>query len=134
MANLNVRLLAGDTANHVIEQLRSAIADPSIRFTAGVETRKPLPASSTDTALFKAIEHAVAAMSPGTVVAPYMSTWATDSAQLREKGVQAYGVLWPDTPQEEELFHGNDERIRISSLDFGVHLLWRVLDEVAVRK
>jgi acetylornithine deacetylase/succinyl-diaminopimelate desuccinylase-like protein len=133
-ANLNVRLLPFETPENLIMQLREAVNDPTVTFTALRMTRRPLAASSTDTELFRAFEKVIPQMSPGARVMPTMSTWATDSAQLRERGVQAYGVLWPKTPAEEAGFHGNDERIRISSLGYGTQVMWRVLMETAVKR
>lgn len=133
-ANLNIRLLPGDTVENIVAQLTAAVDDPQITFTPLKLTRASLPATPHDTEMFRAFEQALKVMSPGTVVTPYMSTWATDSSQLRARGVKAYGVLWPNTPDEELGFHGNDERIRIASLGFGVQVMWRVLSETAVRK
>lgn len=133
-ANLNVRMIAGDTSENVINQLKRAINDPAITYEATGQTRKHLPASSTTSEMYRAFVTAVKRMAPQAAIAPTMSTWATDSSQLRERGVEAYGVLWPATTAEEATFHSNDERIRISSLGFGVELLWRVLMETAVKK
>ncbi len=130
-ANLNIRLLAPDGPEDVIAQLEKAIHDPAITITAKKMTRQHQAPSSPDTAFFHGFEKALAAMSPGTPIAPTMSTWATDSSQLRAKGVQAYGVIWPLTPEEEATFHGNDERVRISSLGFGVEFLYRTLMTIA---
>src|SRR5581483_6216879 len=133
-ANLNIRLLPGDTKENVLGQLQKAVNDPLITFAPARMTRSPQPATPDDTEMFRAFERSVKVMSPGTPVMPYMSTWATDSSQLRGRGVKAYGVLWPNTPEEEAGFHGNDERIRVASLGFGTQLLWRVLMETAVKK
>ncbi|MFN0120519.1 MAG: M20/M25/M40 family metallo-hydrolase [Blastocatellia bacterium] len=133
-ANLNIRMLPGDTTDNVIAQLKKVVNDPKVEFTPLRLTRAAQPATSIDTEMFRAFEKSVGVMSPGTPVTPYMSTWATDSSQLRQRGVKAYGVLWPNTPDEELGFHGNDERIRISSLGFGAQLMWRVLQETAVKR
>ncbi|HWQ33210.1 MAG TPA: M20/M25/M40 family metallo-hydrolase [Blastocatellia bacterium] len=132
-ANLNIRMLPDDTVGNVIEHLRRAVNDPLITFTPAKLTRAALPATPTDTEMFRAFEKSVKVMSPDTIVTPYMSTWATDSSQLRQRGVKAYGVLWPNTPDEEPGFHGNDERIRVSSLGWGTQLMWRVAMQMAAK-
>ena len=132
-ANLNIRMLPDDTVGNVIEHLRRAVNDPLITFTPAKLTRAALPATPTDTEMFRAFEKSVKVMSPDTIVTPYMSTWATDSSQLRQRGVKAYGVLWPNTPDEELGFHGNDERIRVSSLGWGTQLMWRVAMQMAAK-
>ncbi len=130
-ANLNIRLLAPEGPDDIIRELQAAIHDPAITITAQKMMRQHQAPSSPDTVLFHAFEKAMAAMSPGTPIAPAMSTWATDSSQLRAKGVQAYGILFPLTAEEEATFHGNDERIRISSVGWGVEFLWRSVMEIA---
>jgi len=45
-----------------------------------------------------------------------MLTGATDSAQLRAKGVQCYGVGSVLTEGETSRVHGNDERLSIAGL------------------
>jgi acetylornithine deacetylase/succinyl-diaminopimelate desuccinylase-like protein len=132
-ANLNIRMLPDDTVDSVLEHLKRAASDPLITFTPAKLTRAALPATPTETEMFRAFEKSVKAMSPETIVTPYMSTWATDSSQLRARGVKAYGVLWPNTPEEELGFHGNDERIRVSSLGWGTQLMWRVAMQMAAK-
>jgi len=51
---------------------------------------------------------------PGVTVLPTMSTAATDMAQVRAKGMQAYGIGAAQTRQELTSghgAHGDDERI-----------------------
>ena len=54
---------------------------------------------------------------------------ATDSAQLRAQGVQAYGVgMIRDTLSG---IHGTDERISLQGLHLFVEYLYRVVVDVA---
>jgi acetylornithine deacetylase/succinyl-diaminopimelate desuccinylase-like protein len=65
-------------------------------------------------------------------VVPYMSTGATDSARLRAWGVQTYGILpFPLAQDDEERMHGNDERVPIESLLFGVRVIYLAMRNVA---
>jgi hypothetical protein len=60
-----------------------------------------------------------------------MLTAATDSAQLRAKGVQAYGLTTPGTSAERTLMHGNDERVAVAGIGMFVEYLFRTVVEVA---
>jgi len=67
-------------------------------------------------------------MFPGAITLPAMLTGATDNSQLRAKGVQAYG-FGPIVDEKEASggggAHGDDERLRESSLYKEVEFLWR---------
>ncbi len=62
---------------------------------------------------------------------PAMTPATTDARFFREKGVRAYGAGWFDGSatfgEFLDMFHGNDERISIASLDRTVQLLERVV-------
>ena len=61
-------------------------------------------------------------------VVPYLSTGATDSADLRRAGIKAYGLLpFPLEMPVEEAMHGNDERVSVENLGFGVRFLYDIL-------
>ncbi len=71
-------------------------------------------------------------LNPNMVVVPYLSTGATDSARLREWGMQAYGLLpFPLNQDDEDRMHGNDERIPLESLEFGTRLIYGAIERVA---
>jgi acetylornithine deacetylase/succinyl-diaminopimelate desuccinylase-like protein len=85
--------------------------------------REAATESPIDTALFKAIERAVAAEAPGSLASPYMSTGATDSRFFRRIfGSVAYGFipLRSDLPLEERLkmIHGVNERVSTKNVEF----------------
>jgi acetylornithine deacetylase/succinyl-diaminopimelate desuccinylase-like protein len=69
------------------------------------------------------------------VVMPFMSTGATDSAQLRLHNVQAYGLLpFPLTEGDLMRMHADDERIPLDSFQKGVAYMCRIVSEFAVKK
>ena len=68
-------------------------------------------------------------MFPSAITLPTMLVAATDSAQLRAKGVQAYGVGM--IRDELSGVHGTDERISIEGLGLFVEYLYRVVVRVA---
>ncbi len=98
-----------------------------------IEPHKPdrpaTPPSRTDTVLFRALEHAQRKMFPKAITLPAMLTGATGMAQLRAKGVEAYGfgpIVEAGDPGEA---HANDERLAQQSLYKLVEFLWYVVLE-----
>ena len=79
-----------------------------------------------------AVRSVSAKMAPGAPVVPLLSTGATDSAQLRSIGIRAYGLLpFPLTTEDAARMHGDDERMPVSSLGFGLQMIYRVAAEIA---
>ena len=132
-ATLNVRLLPGDTITTVIAELTKLVNDPQIRFEVQPDAGLAAPPSSLENEFYSAIVKACAEEFGGAPALPYLSPWATDSAQLRLHSVQAYG-LWPYPLTAEDLkrVHGEDERIPLASFAKGVDLMARIVGEFAV--
>jgi len=134
-ATLNVRLLPGDSINDVIAELKKVVNNPQIRFEVAPNGSTPSPPSSPETALYKTIQQASEQEFPGIVTMPYMSTGATDSAQLRLHNVQAYGLLpFPLTEEDVLRMHADDERIPVESFRKGVEFLYRIVNDFVARK
>jgi acetylornithine deacetylase/succinyl-diaminopimelate desuccinylase-like protein len=134
-ANLNIRLLPGDSINDVLADLKKLVNDPQIRFEIAPNPGTPSPPSSVESALYKAIQQASEQEFPGIVTMPYMSTGATDSAQLRLHNVQAYGLLpFPLTEEDVLRMHADDERIPLESFRKGVQFLYRIVNDFVARK
>lgn len=126
---LNIRLLPGESIYTLLEDLKKVVNDPQVRFEIALEGRKPSPPSAVDTELYAAFEKAGQEIFPGAVVLPLMSTWATDSAQLRVRNVQCYGIIPFPLPEEEERrMHADDERLPLDSFQKGVLYLYRVVE------
>ena len=130
VAKLNVRTLPGQSIDSVVARLRRGINDSSVTLTI-TDRGDDAPPSDFTSPLFAAIAMTVKELAPSMVTVPYLSTGATDSARLRQLGMQAYGVLpFPMNQDDEDRMHGNDERIPLAALDFGTRLvygaLWRV--------
>ena len=129
-ALLDCRLLPGTPKDAFLKELQR-------HFGEGVEvdivSESPsLPPSPFDTPLFKAIERFAARHDPGAPVVPLLLPGATDSRFLREKGVIAYDFCPFRLSQKElMLVHGDNERIAVENLEFGIKLMLEVLREVA---
>jgi acetylornithine deacetylase/succinyl-diaminopimelate desuccinylase-like protein len=86
------------------------------------------PASPFETEGFAVLAAALKAMSFGAAVVPMMSTGATDSRFFRAKGVTAYGLSpCPVGEEEERTVHDHNERVRVSSVAFGLEWMHRAV-------
>jgi len=128
---LNVRTLPGQSVDDVVDRLRRLITEQGVVVELtqrGVEA----PASDPSSPMFTAIADTAHELDPKIAVVPYLSTGVTDSARLRRLGIQAYGVLpFPMVQSDEERMHGNDERIPLESLHFGVRLIYGAISRIA---
>ncbi len=131
-AYLDVRALPDEDIDKLCATLRKLINDPSIDVVAPRPGGRPAsPPSRMDTEMFRALEAAQRHMYPGAITLPTMLTGATDMAQLRAKGVQAYGWGPVTTLGDGAGAHSDDERISETSLNQMVEFLWHVVLQVA---
>jgi acetylornithine deacetylase/succinyl-diaminopimelate desuccinylase-like protein len=134
-ATLDIRALPDEDLPKFYEYLRKEINDPSVEIVPNRGLSRPAsPPSRIDTELFHAFEAVQKEMFPGAVTLPAMLTGATDNAQLRSKGVQAYG-FGPIVDEREAAgpggAHGDNEKLRESSLYKEVEFLWKSVVRVA---
>jgi acetylornithine deacetylase/succinyl-diaminopimelate desuccinylase-like protein len=87
--------------------------------------------SSTDTELYRAIEHVVAEQHPEARVVPAVMTGFTDSHFTRDLGIASYGFD-PKVTAELEFarIHGNDERVSVAAFRRGVSDMRAIVSEV----
>ncbi|MBI3217495.1 MAG: M20/M25/M40 family metallo-hydrolase [Mycobacterium sp.] len=86
--------------------------------------------SRLDSVLLEAIGSSLRAEDETAFVLPYISTAFTDAKWLAPLGIDCYGfapMLLPDDLDFAALFHGVDERVPTSALDFGVRVFDRLL-------
>ena len=134
-ANLNIRLLPGDTIDVLLAELTKLVNDPQIRFEVQPDAGLAAPPSSLDTEFYAMITKTASQEFGGAPVLPFMSSGATDSAQLRLHSVAAYGLSpFPLADEDARRAHGDDERIPLASFDKGVDFLSRVVAEFAASR
>jgi len=63
-----------------------------------------------------------------------MQVGATDSAQMRAKGVQAYDIGTVVGEEDLKRIHGNDERLNIAGFGKFVEFLYSATEEIAGSK
>jgi acetylornithine deacetylase/succinyl-diaminopimelate desuccinylase-like protein len=95
------------------------------------ESQSILP-SPLDTDLYKAIQKSASQNDPGCPVVPLLLPGATDSRFLRDKGMIAYDFC-PYRLTEKDLLrvHGNNERVALDNLRFGMKMMVEILKEIA---
>ena len=133
-ASVDIRALPDEDPAAFSATLVKVINDPQIEIVPYDAIPRPAPAaSSMHTELFAALEHAQHVVAPDAVTLPMMTNGGTDSANLRVKGVQAYGIMVPMTEIEMSTHHGDDERIEVEQLGLFVHYEWVAVTQVAAR-
>jgi acetylornithine deacetylase/succinyl-diaminopimelate desuccinylase-like protein len=134
-ANLNIRLLPADTIGPLLADLTKLVNDPQIRFEVQPDAGLAAPPSSLESDFYATITKVAAQEFGGAPVLPIMSTWATDSSQLRLHNVQSYGLV-PFALADEDLrrMHGDDERIPVASFAKGVGVMTKIVSEFAAQK
>jgi acetylornithine deacetylase/succinyl-diaminopimelate desuccinylase-like protein len=135
-AILDVRALPDENMEQFIATLQQLVNDPAIEITRlkGGQERPAAPPSRLDNEMFQALERAQQKVWPQAITLPTMQVGATDSAQLRARGVQAYGIGVPQTAEDRKRVHGNDERVSVEQLGKFVEYLWLVTTDVAAKK
>ena len=132
-ANLNVRLLPGDTIDKVLNDLNKLVNDPLVKLEVQPNSGLAAPSSSLESDFYGVITKVVSQEFGGVPALPFQSTWLTDSAQLRLHQVQAYGLVpFPLSQDDLKRMHGDDERIPLGAFDKGVDVLAKIVTEFAV--
>jgi acetylornithine deacetylase/succinyl-diaminopimelate desuccinylase-like protein len=130
-AELDVRLLPGQRPGEFTDQLRAVMADSSVEITP-ISRPRSARSSPVQGPVLDALTGAVAAMDPGSLVLPRMLTGYTDSYDYRALGIDAYGIeAWRTTEAVSATVHGNDERVPVTEIRFGVEFYYRIVEQLA---
>ncbi|MBY0274979.1 M20/M25/M40 family metallo-hydrolase, partial [Candidatus Binatia bacterium] len=133
-ANVNCRILPGESVADVQSALQRALGDPKLEVTPTNEFGFGEPSELSGPGPL-AIRAVVEQMWPGLPIVPFMSRGATDSRFLRAKGIHSYGINPIGlTDDDENRMHGIDERIPAASLQPGLEFLYRLVLELAAKK
>jgi len=127
-ADLDVRLLPDQDPAAFLATLQRLVGDTAVHFTTLLGPKTPLE-SPINTDLFHAIERAAHDREPGAFVTTPMETAATDRPTYRRLGITTYGFspfLIP-RPEIQRGMHGNDERLSVDNVGYGVHFLYDIL-------
>lgn len=125
-ARLDLRLLPETDAEAFLAALRATVGE-RIAVEIALAT-PPSPPSPVGTAVWRALERALADRAP---VLPALIPGITDSRFLRQRGIPAYGFSPFELEALEMLrVHGPDERIPLDRFDAGVARMRRVVREL----
>ena len=130
-ADIDIRLLPDQNEVEMLALLKDLVADTAVHFSPLLAPKTPLE-NPVDTDLFRAIEKASAQAEPGSFVTTRMLTAATDRPTYRKLGIITYGVdpFRVSAAESQRGMHGNDERISIENLGFGVRFMYQILVNV----
>jgi acetylornithine deacetylase/succinyl-diaminopimelate desuccinylase-like protein len=128
-AYLDVRALPDEDLDKFEAELRRVIGDPHVEVIGARGGRPASPPSRFDTEMFRALERAQRIVYPGAITLPTMLTGATDMAQLRSRGVQAYGIgpVLEEKDQDTGGPHADDERLPEDALQKLLQFLWHAV-------
>jgi acetylornithine deacetylase/succinyl-diaminopimelate desuccinylase-like protein len=129
-ATLDCRLVPGSSKKDFLREIKRRLGkDVEVEV---ISESKSLPPSPLDTDFFQAIEKFALENDPACPVVPLLLAGATDSRFLREKGIITYDFCPFRLTEEDQLrVHGNNERIALENLKFGMRMLVEIIKEVA---
>ena len=133
-ANVNCRIVPGETPEQVRNALERVFADTGIRITETVPIREksgaaPSPLTAELMTPVTEITHAM--FGANVPVVPVMSTGATDGRFLRAVGIPTYGVSGIFGDPSDSRAHGRDERLLVRSFYDGQQFLHRLVHRLA---
>lgn len=132
-AALDVRLLPGQDPQAFLANLMRVVDDSGVAITPQ-GPNWPATESPTETDLFRAIVDAAHQRTPNALVTTPPLTGFTDSHYFRRLGIVSYGLSpFPLNQAESRGVHGNDERVSLENLTFGVHFVYDVVSRVVAK-
>jgi acetylornithine deacetylase/succinyl-diaminopimelate desuccinylase-like protein len=129
-ANVNCRILPGESPNAVRDKLVEVLADPKIKvsFVGDANPSKPSPLRPD---VMNTVESLTKEMFPGAIVVPVMSTGATDGLFLRNGEIPTYGVDGTFGDIDDVRAHGRDERVGVKQFFEGLEFQYRLIKALA---
>jgi acetylornithine deacetylase/succinyl-diaminopimelate desuccinylase-like protein len=128
-ATFDCRLIPGTSKEDFLKEIKRRLGD-GVEIKALAESQSILP-SPLDTDFYKAIQKFATQNDPGCPIVPLLLPGATDSRFLRDKGIIAYDFC-PFRLTEKDLLkvHGNNERVALENLRFGMRMLVEIIKEI----
>jgi acetylornithine deacetylase/succinyl-diaminopimelate desuccinylase-like protein len=129
-ASIDGRNLPGWTPEMFLEELRSALGDEA-EITL-LEPSTPLEADL-QSPLFNTIKAVLKEHDPQATAVPFLLTGGTDAKHVTKLGTKVYGFapgLYAGA-EEGRRVHSHDERVSVRSLEWGVRVLYEVVERFA---
>lgn len=115
-ANVNCRIIPGETVETTLAALSKAINDPSVKVSAKGLRNKVSSQPPLSDRILKPAQSLAEVHFPGVPLMPIMATGATDGPFLAAVGIPVYGVPGILYEADGGGIHGLNERIRVSSV------------------
>jgi len=132
-AAIDVRLLPGQDPGTFLTELVRMVGDTAVTIKPQ-GPNWPATESSAETDMFRAITAVARARQPGALVTTLMLPGFTDSHYFRRMGIASYGLSpFPLTERDSRGVHGNDERVSLEALRFGMRFYYDVVSRVAAQ-
>ena len=132
-AALDVRLLPGQDPAAFLADLVRVVGDTAVTFRPQ-GPNWPATESPTETEMFRAITAVAHARHPNALVTTLMLAGFTDSHYFRKLGIASYGLgPFPLSQGDSRGVHGNNERVSVDALRFGVRFYYDVVSRVAAK-
>jgi acetylornithine deacetylase/succinyl-diaminopimelate desuccinylase-like protein len=128
-AELDIRLLPDQDTLSFRRELLRVLADSAVTLTM-IGDMAPRFSAPLDTELARVIERTANRLLPGVPIATTVSTGATDRPYYAGAGITCYGIdpALVDVEEVRRGVHGNDERVSIENLGFGLRLYMGILE------
>ena len=131
-ANVNCRVLPGDSLDYVTGTLKKVIADEKVGISI-TNQEANAPSSPLRPDLVRAMARVTDSMWPGVIVLPTMSTGATDGRYLRLAGIPTYGAQGFFVERDDNRMHGRDERMPVRSFYEGQSFLYELVKNLSTK-
>ncbi|HEY1816535.1 MAG TPA: M20/M25/M40 family metallo-hydrolase [Kofleriaceae bacterium] len=127
------RTLPGQSDAELLAELR-AVLGPDVELEI-IKSAPPTVTEPVASPLFDIIKRQVESREPGATVIPYMIPGFTDAKYFSQTGARWYGFSPVKIDKASgirfaDMFHGNDERVPVAGLAWGVEVLDAVVREI----
>lgn len=127
-ANINLRIIPGETVQSAIDYVRRTLADDRIEIRALDGASDPSEVSDVNSDAYETIYRSVREVFPEVVVAPHLLVGGTDSRFFADLTKQTFRFRpLRINPDNIQTFHGLNERVLISDLEDSIRFYYQLL-------
>jgi acetylornithine deacetylase/succinyl-diaminopimelate desuccinylase-like protein len=130
-ANVNCRILPGETTEGTLATLAKRVNDPAVRITAYGKASRPTRPMVLTSALLGPIEATAAQVFPGVPVVPGLEPGASDAVFTVPAGIPTLGVSGLFAGPDGGNMHGLNEHVAVQSVVDGREFLYRLVKAYA---
>jgi len=134
---LDGRVLPGQSEYNFLRELRDALGPDARGARVEVIESRPPTETSPNTALFSHLARTLRRFDPAGVPVPYMIPGFTDAMAYARLGTKCYGFspvrFEPGAPGFSGMYHGDNERIPVEGLRWGLRVLYEAVRGFVVK-